>query len=48
MLRSGGRFVAYQVRAHVADFMSPYFGTPDKEWEWVNMPPVRVFRWLKA
>ena len=47
-LRPGGRFVAYQVRAHVADFTTPYLGAPSKEWEWVNIPPVRVFTWVKA
>ena len=47
VLRPGGRFVAYQVRAHVADFVSPYLGQPDKEWELVNIPPVRVFTWVK-
>jgi phospholipid N-methyltransferase len=47
VLRPGGRFVAYQVRAHVADFMSPHLGQPDKQWEMVNVPPVRVFTWRK-
>jgi phosphatidylethanolamine/phosphatidyl-N-methylethanolamine N-methyltransferase len=47
VLRPGGRFVAYQVRAHVADFVSPYLGQPDKRWEVVNVPPVRVFTWVK-
>ena len=47
VLRPGGRFVAYQVRAHVAGFMSPYLGTPDKQWEVINVPPVRVFTWVK-
>jgi phosphatidylethanolamine/phosphatidyl-N-methylethanolamine N-methyltransferase len=47
VLRPGGRFVAYQVRAHVADFVSPYLGRPDKQWEVVNVPPVRVFTWIK-
>ncbi len=46
-LRPGGRFVAYQVRAHVAAFATPYLGTPRKEWEWMNVPPVRVFTWVK-
>lgn len=46
-LRPGGRFVAYQVRAHVAGFVSPYLGEPDKQWEMVNVPPVRVFTWVK-
>jgi phosphatidylethanolamine/phosphatidyl-N-methylethanolamine N-methyltransferase len=47
VLRPGGRFVAYQVRAHVARFVAPYLGRPDQEWELVNVPPVRVFTWLK-
>lgn len=47
VLRPGGRFVAYQVRAHVADFVTPYLGTPAKHWEVVNVPPVRVFTWIK-
>ena len=48
VLRPGGRFVAYQVRAHVAGFVSPYLGEPDKQWEVVNVPPVRVFTWVKG
>lgn len=47
VLRPGGRFVAYQVRGHVAGFASPYLGVPDKQWEMVNVPPVRVFTWVK-
>lgn len=46
-LLPGGRFVAYQVRAHVADFMRPYLGEPNKQWEVINIPPVRVFSWTK-
>lgn len=47
VLRPGGRFVAYQVRAHVASFVTPYLGKPHKRWEVVNIPPVRVFTWVK-
>ncbi|MGH6639307.1 MAG: class I SAM-dependent methyltransferase [Polaromonas sp.] len=47
VLRPGGRFVAYQVRAHVAGFVSPHLGQPDKCWEVVNVPPVCVFTWIK-
>lgn len=47
VLRPGGRFVAYQVRAHVCGFMSPYLGQPETCWEFVNVPPVRVFTWVK-
>ena len=46
-LRPGGRFVAYQVRAHVAGFAAPYLGRPEKSWELLNVPPVRVFTWVK-
>lgn len=48
VLRPGGRFVAYQVRAHVAGYVSPYLGEPEKRWEVVNLPPVRVFTWVKS
>lgn len=47
VLRPGGRFVAYQVRAHVSGYVSPYLGPPTTEWECVNVPPVRVFTWVK-
>lgn len=47
VLRPGGRFVAYQVRAHVANFVSPYLGEPARQWEVVNVPPVRLFTWVK-
>lgn len=47
VLRPGGRFVAYQVRAHVEDFVTPYLGAPERAWEWVNLPPVRVFTWVR-
>ena len=48
VLRPGGRFVAYQVRAHVAAFVSPLLGQPEQGWEVVNLPPVRVFSWVKG
>jgi len=48
VLAPDGRFVAYQVRAHVADFATPYLGPPRKEWEFLNIPPVRVFTWTRA
>lgn len=47
VLAPGGRFVAYQVRANVASFAEPYLGAPRTEWEWLNVPPVRVFTWHK-
>jgi phosphatidylethanolamine/phosphatidyl-N-methylethanolamine N-methyltransferase len=47
VLRPGGRFVAYQVREHVAGFVTPYLGQPMRQWEFLNVPPVRVFTWVK-
>ena len=46
-LPPGGRFVAYQLRAHVADYTEPHLGVPQFDWEWRNLPPMRVFRWVK-
>jgi phospholipid N-methyltransferase len=48
VLAPGGRFVAYQVRPHVADYTTPYLGQARKEWELINIPPVRVFTWTRG
>ena len=47
VLQPGGRFVAYQVRGHVSNFMTPHLGPPHRSWEVINLPPVRVFTWIK-
>jgi phospholipid N-methyltransferase len=47
-LAPGGRFVAYQVRAHVARFATPYLGEPRKHREWRNVPPLHVFTWTRS
>ncbi|GMV44891.1 MAG: methyltransferase [Pseudomonadota bacterium] len=46
-LAPGGRFVAYQLRPHVAAYIAPHLGAPHTAWEWRNLPPMRVFRWVK-
>lgn len=46
-LAPGGRFVAYQVRSHVAGFVTPYLGATTISWECLNVPPLRIFRWVK-
>ena len=46
-LAPGGRFVAYQVFAGVSGVITPHLGPPAIEWEWLNIPPVRVYRWIK-
>jgi len=48
VLAPGGRFVAYQVRPHVADYATPYLGQARRQWELINIPPVRVFTWTRA
>lgn len=48
VLRPGGVFVAYQVRPRVAEFTTPHLGAPKFEWELWNVPPMRVFTWVKA
>ncbi len=44
-LATGGRFVAYQVSAAVADYARPVLGEPRVEHVFLNVPPSRVFTW---
>jgi len=46
-LAPGGRFVAYQFRDQVAQLATPIFGEPEVSQELFNIPPMRVYRWLK-
>ncbi|MBU6272906.1 MAG: methyltransferase domain-containing protein [Betaproteobacteria bacterium] len=46
-LAPGGRFVAYQFRPQVAQYLRPHLGEPDTRAEWRNLPPMTVFRWVK-
>jgi phospholipid N-methyltransferase len=47
-LRPGGRFVAYQVRDRVAHLGRQVFGRAAVQLEPLNVPPMRVYRWVKA
>ncbi|MGV3486207.1 MAG: class I SAM-dependent methyltransferase [Planctomycetaceae bacterium] len=47
-LRPGGAFIAYQFRNEVVRFARPLFGEPQVEWIWLNLPPLRIFRWTKG
>lgn len=47
-LAPGGRFVAYQVRDRVADLGTPVFGRADVDTVLMNVPPMRVYRWVKG
>jgi phospholipid N-methyltransferase len=48
VLPPGGRFVAYQLRPHVARFTTPYLGQPSRSLELLNIPPMQVFCWTKG
>jgi phosphatidylethanolamine/phosphatidyl-N-methylethanolamine N-methyltransferase len=46
-LAPGGRFVAYQVRDRVGELGRELFGRPQVQVELLNVPPMRVYRWVK-
>lgn len=46
-LAPGGRFVAYQFRAHVSRLARPILGEPEVVVELLNTPPMRLYRWEK-
>ncbi len=46
-LPPGGRFVAYQFRGHVGRLGRPIMGQPEVEFELLNVPPMRFYRWRK-
>ncbi len=47
-LAPGGRFVAYQVSAQVARLARPAMGEPRRQVEFLNIPPMRLYRWDRA
>lgn len=47
-LAPGGRFLAYHFRPHVAAFLMPHPGPSHPASDRRNVPPVHVFRWVKA
>ncbi len=48
VLAPGGCFVAYQFRGAVAERARPILGEPEVSPEFINIPPMRVYRWRKA
>lgn len=46
-LNPNGRFVAYQFTDRVADYARPIMGRPDVQLELVNVPPLKIFTWVK-
>ena len=47
VLVPGGRFVAYQLHNRVESLCRPLFGPGQAEVEFLNIPPLRVYRWEK-
>lgn len=46
-LAPGGRFLAYQMRGHVARFAREWMGRPQVRIEVRNVPPMRIYCWSK-
>ena len=46
-LAPGGRFLAYQMRGHVARFAGEWMGPPQVCLEVRNVPPMRIYCWNK-
>lgn len=47
LLPPNGRFVAYQVNNHVATLCRPFLGSGQTSTEFLNIPPMRIFQWVK-
>ena len=43
VIRPGGAFLVYQFSAKVFDFIKPWFDRIDRGFEWINVPPARLF-----
>ncbi len=47
VLAPNGRFVAYQVSNQVAHLCRPFLGTGQVSNEFLNIPPMRIYEWVK-
>lgn len=47
LLPPNGRFVAYQVNSQVATLCRPFMGSGQSSMEYLNIPPMRIFQWVK-
>jgi phospholipid N-methyltransferase len=43
VIRPGGAFLVYQFSPKVLDFIRPHFDRIDRAFEWINVPPARLF-----
>jgi phospholipid N-methyltransferase len=48
LLPPKGRFVAYQVKKQVAILGEPFLGQGRISTEFLNIPPMRIFQWVKS
>lgn len=48
VLAPGGRLVAYQASRRIATLCRPVLGPGKMQGEFLNIPPMRVYRWEKA
>jgi phospholipid N-methyltransferase len=48
VLPPNGRFVAYQVNSQVATLCRPFLGPEQTSIEFLNIPPMRIFQWIKS
>ncbi|MBS0502786.1 MAG: methyltransferase domain-containing protein [Proteobacteria bacterium] len=46
VLAPEGTFLVYQVSAKVTSFLTPHFAAIERGFEWLNIPPMRLF-WAK-
>lgn len=46
-LREGGIFIAYQFLASIEEIAEPRFGKATVKRVWKNLPPLRVYTWMK-
>ncbi len=47
LIANNGRFVAYQISNRVATLCQPFLGSGRTATEFLNIPPMRIFRWDK-
>ena len=47
ILREGGVFIAYQFLANIEEIAQPRFGKATVKRVWKNLPPLRVYTWMK-
>lgn len=43
VIRPGGAFLIYQFSPKVLDFVKPWFERVERGFEWINVPPARLF-----